>query len=428
MSSSPQQLAMLCIHSSPLARLGGKEAGGMNVYVRALVRQLSQRGMLVDIFTRRHAPDLSATVPLEPGITLVHVPAGPPGPYDKNLILTHLPAIVDFITTFARQQGRRYALIHSHYWVSGEVALLLRERWRLPIVQMFHTLGALKNDVARSAEETETSQRIAIERRLLGAVDMTVAATVLDRQHMLQHYAADAGRIRVIPGGVDVQHFRPRPQAEARARLGLPPHARLLLAVGRMEPLKGFDNLLRALARLRHSQPQRYAHLRALLVGGEPETQPHAWNSEQRRLAALRDELGIADAVTFAGAQPHQRLPDYYAAADVFVMPSHYESFGLAALEAMACAVPVVASRVGGLAYTIENARSGLLVPPDQPPALAASLDRLLTDSALRERLQAGGLQRAAAYSWERVAAQLGQLYADVIQNASEKDTERNQA
>jgi D-inositol-3-phosphate glycosyltransferase len=183
-----------------------------------------------------------------------------------------------------------------------------------------------------------------------------------------------------------------------------------------MEPLKGFDNLLRALARLRHSQPQRYAHLRALLVGGEPEAQPHAWNSEQRRLAALRESLGIAKAVTFAGAQPHQCLPDYYAAADVFVMPSHYESFGLAALEAMACAVPVVASRVGGLTYTIEDERSGLLVPPDQPPALAARLERLLTDSALRERLQAGALQRAAASSWGAVAGQLCQLYADVIQ------------
>lgn len=409
-------IAMLTVHSSPLARLGGKEAGGMNVYVRELVRELSKRNIGVDIFTRKQDSALPERVPLEPGVQLIHLAAGPAAPYDKNSILDHLPEFVGRVQSFASAQHYQYDLIHSHYWISGEVAIRLRDRWRCPVIQMFHTLGALKNRVARSEEETETSQRIAIERRLLQTADAIVAATPLDRDQMLAHYAADAGRIHIIPGGVDTAHFRPQPQADARARLGLPPQRRLLLGIGRMEPLKGLDCLIRALALLRQ-QPQ-HAALQAVLVGGEPEERAALWNSEQRRLAALRAELGVADAVYFAGAQPHSRLQDYYAAADIFVMPSHYESFGLAALEAMACGVPVVASNVGGLTFTIEDGRSGLLVPPDDAAALTARLGQVLTDDRLRAVLRAGALERAAAYSWSQVAEQLCQLYHAVMLQA----------
>jgi D-inositol-3-phosphate glycosyltransferase len=410
------QIAMLSVHSSPLARLGGKEAGGMNTYVRALAAELGQRGHTVDIFTRRHDTTSPEVLPLAPGVRLIHLAAGPPAPYDKNRILEHLPDLEH--ATQRSAQGRAYHLIHSHYWVSGELALRLRQAWGVPVVQMFHTLGALKNRVARGAEEAETAQRIAIERRLLHTVDAVVAATPIDREHMLSSYAAPPDRIAVIPPGVDLRSFRPLAPAErntARARLGLPPDAHLLLWVGRVEPLKGLDSLIEALALLVARRPALREQVRLLLVGGEPETRAAAWNSEQRRLDVLRQQHGIAPLVTFAGAQPHPDLPAFYAAADLFVMPSHYESFGMAALEAMACGTPVVASDVGGLRILVEHGHSGVLVPPTDAAALAAHLDTLLHDDAQRAALRSGSLQRAAAYGWDHIAARLETLYQEQI-------------
>jgi D-inositol-3-phosphate glycosyltransferase len=407
-------IAMLSIHSSPLARLGGKEAGGMNVYVRETARELARRGVLVDVFTRRQHPDTPEVADIAPGARVVQVAAGPVAPYDKTRILDHLPELCASIETYARNHGRRYQLIHSHYFVSGAAALALRQRWGVPVVQMFHTLGALKNRVARSREETEADQRVAVERQLLREADAIVAATAIDRQHMLDHYDADAGRIHIIPPGVDVDFFQPQPRAEARARLGLPADQRVLLWVGRMEALKGVDALLRAVALLRDDAPDLFGQVRVVLVGGEPEDAPDAWNYEQRRLATLRAALGVGEVVRFVGAQPHALLPAFYAAADVFAMPSHYESFGMVALEALACGVPVVASGVGGLSVLIEDGQSGLLVPPDSPAPLAAALRRVLSDGALAAALADGARQRALRYAWAAVVAALWGVYGEV--------------
>jgi D-inositol-3-phosphate glycosyltransferase len=409
------RIAVLSVHSSPLAHLGGKEAGGMNVYVREMAHELARRGMLVDIFTRYQDRTLSTVVPLAPGVRVINLPTGPAVPYDKNWVLTYLPEFVSRLRCFADGEDLVYDIIHSHYWLSGEAGIRLRRSWGIPLVHMFHTLGVMKNQVARSSEETETTRRIAIERRLLHAADAVVAATPLDRAQMVWHYGADAERIHVIPCGVDLQQFRPQSQAVARRKLGLDPDQRLLLCVGRMEPLKGMDCLIRALALLQQRQPAWRDQLRVLLVGGGSEEQPDQWNSEQRRLAALRDELDVTDAVSFIGAQPQQMLPDYYAATDVVAVPSHYESFGLVALEALACATPVVASDVGGLSSTIEDGRSGFLVPPDNPPALAARLERVLTDDDLRRQIQQAAYQRALYYGWDSIAPRMALLYDDLI-------------
>jgi D-inositol-3-phosphate glycosyltransferase len=409
------RIALLSIHSSPLARLGGKEAGGMNVYVRESARELGRRGVAVDIFTRRQERTLPDVVPLGENVRVFHVRAGPPQPYDKNLILNHLTEMVEQIGQEAAKQEQPYHLIHSHYWVSGEVALRLRQQWRVPVVQMFHTLGAMKNRVARSSEEAETLRRVAIERRLLHAVDAVVAATPPDATQMVEHYGAEAGRLHIIPCGVDVRHFFPQSQSAARERLGLPQAQRLLLCIGRMEPLKGMDCLIRALALLHHAAPHWREMLRVLLIGGEPEERPDAWNSEQHRLAALREECGVAAHVAFLGAQPHELLPTWYAAVDVVVVPSHYESFGMVALEAMACGTPVVASRVGGLMYTIEDGRSGVLVPPDDPHTLAHHVQALLSSRASSDVLRAGARQRAEAYGWEQITQELCCLYNELI-------------
>lgn len=410
------QIALLSIHTSPLARLGGKEAGGLNVYVAALAHALGQRGVTVDIFTRRHDPanPLSpATVALAPHIQLIYLPAGPAAPYDKNRILDHLPDLFTAIDGFATHHQRHYAVIHSHYWVSGVVALVLREHWQVPVLQMFHTLGALKNQVARGAEETETLRRIEIERNLLQHVDLTVAATELDRAQMVQHYAAPTERIRIVPPGVDITRFRPIDQAAARQQLGLSPTKQLVLGVGRMEPLKGFDALIEALARLQRNTPNQLG-VELLLIGGGDEAHQSDWNSEQRRLDTLRHQFAVADRVHFVGAQPHERLPLFYAAADVFVMPSHYESFGMAALEALACGTPVIAANVGGLRTLIVDGQHGLLTPPHAPSVLAEKLTQLLADAPLRERLQVGALQRAATYSWAQITDQIYHIYQEL--------------
>jgi D-inositol-3-phosphate glycosyltransferase len=287
---------------------------------------------------------------------------------------------------------------------------------------MFHTLGALKNRVARGAEETETNRRIELERHLLHSVDMTVAATPLDREQMVQHYAADPARIVVVPPGVDTDLFQPGSRTAARARLGLPADAPLLLSVGRMEPLKGMDTLIEALALLRSRHPSRFANLGALLVGGAPETRPEDWNSEQQRLAALRTSLGVAEAVTFAGAADHAALHTYYAAADVYVLASRYESFGMAALEALACGTPVAASNAGGPAILIQPEQSGLLVPPADAPALADALERLLSNAALHQRLSQGGRQRASQYDWARIAEEICRVYDASIEAYASKE------
>lgn len=405
------RIAMISVHSSPLARLGGKEAGGMNVYVRELARELGSRGVPVDIFTRSQHPARPTVEALSCGVRVINLHTGPTAPYDKNWVLTYLPEFVSRVRCFADGEDLTYDLIHSHYWLSGEAALRLRRSWGVPVAHMFHTLGAMKNQVARSSDESESGQRIAIERRLLHEVDAVVAATPLDRAQMVWHYGADPRRIHVVPCGVDLRRFRPRPRAEARAELGLPVEERLLVCVGRMEPLKGMDALIRALPLIL----ARGIAARVLLIGGDDERHPALWNAEQRRLDALRRDLRVAERVHFLGAQPQERLPAYYAAADVVAAPSHYESFGLAALEAMASGAAVVASRAGGLALTIEDGRSGLLAPPDDHHALAAQILRVLEDPALAATLRAGARRRAEEYGWETVARRISALYEQTI-------------
>ncbi len=409
------RIAMLSVHSSPLARLGGKEAGGMNVYVRELARECGQRGMPVDIFTRSQDPSDATIIPLSCGVRVINLHTGPAAPYDKNQIITYLPEFVNRVRCFADGQDIAYDIIHSHYWLSGEAGIRLRRSWGVPLVHMFHTLGAMKNSVARSIEETETSQRIAIERRLMREADTIVAATPLDRAQMVWHYGADAERISVIPCGVDLQRFQPRPQAAARARLGLHTNQHIVLCVGRMEPLKGMDSLIHSLAIVHQQHPSWRDTLQVLLIGGASEAQPEQWNTEQQRLAQLRTDLNVAHAVTFLGAQPQERLPDYYAAADIVTIPSHYESFGMVALEAMACGVPVIASDVGGLAITIEDGQSGLLVPPDAPDILADRLQQVLISTDQRATLSIGAHKRALSYGWDSIARRVGQLYVEQI-------------
>jgi len=411
---------MISVHSSPIAQLGGKEAGGMNVYVRELSRELGRRGIGVDIFTRSQDAKAPTTVAIDRGVRVINLHTGPSAPYDKNWVLDYIPEFVSRVRCFADGQDLTYDLIHSHYWLSGEAALALRRSWGVPMVHMFHTLGAMKNQIARGAEERETNRRIASERGLIESADAIVAATSLDRAQMVWHYGSEAERVRVVPCGVDLRRFQPRDMDGARAALDLPPPPhRLLLLVGRIEPLKGIDALIQAVALLFERRPGLRGALTALVVGGHGARERSRWNAEQRRLDALRAELGIADAIRFVGARAQDQLPLFYAAADVVAMPSHYESFGMAALEGLACGRPVVATSAGGPAFVIEDGVSGLLTPPGNAGALADRLERLLADDQLRAQISTAAADRAQRFGWPAVACDILRVYRETLEQST---------
>lgn len=408
------RIAMLSVHTCPLAMLGGKTTGGMNVYVRELSRELGRRGWAVDIYTHAESLDRPAVVHMSQNVRVIHITAGPVAHIDKNELVGHLPEFTQNVAAFAAAEGLRYDVIHAHYWLSGLVGLALREQWKVPVVQMFHTLGAMKNAVAQRTEDMELAARLAGEQRLLCATDRIVAATPLDRQQMLDHYEADCGRIEVIPCGVDLSLFRQIPKAEAREDLHLPADKKLALFVGRIDPLKGVDTLMRAVARIAQEHPQWENDLVLGIIGGSAEDSAEALSAEMQRLWRLRSELGIEQLVTFLGAQAQNLLPFYYAAAEMVVMPSHYESFGMVALEAMASGTPVIASDVGGLTYTVRDGETGFLVPPHSPEILADRMLALLESPDLRRRMGAAGVRQAARYGWDRVTSQIEAIYQEV--------------
>jgi len=415
MGGDTLRIAMLSVHTCPLATLGGKETGGMNVYVRDLSRELGWRGFAVDVFTRAQDPKFVGMRPLGENARVIHIPAGPLAYYDKNLIFHHLPEFIEGVTKFTQRAGISYDIIHSHYWLSGLVAKELRALWGAPIAQMFHTLGHMKNRVARRAEERETEIRLKAEGEIVGFSDRLVAASPLEKEQMVRLYGADPEKIEVIPCGVDLTLFRPFSSSEAKAYLELPLERMMILFVGRIEPLKGIDTLLKAVALATDGLPDLCGHLSLAIIGGSPDPASENMEREMQRLSRLKSKLGIDNLVTFLGAKDQDTLPYYYSAAEVCVVPSRYESFGMVALEAMACGTPVVASKVGGLTFTVEEGVTGYLVPENDPAALAERLRSLLTDWDLRRRMGEKGIQVAQRYSWPLIADKIISLYRQAL-------------
>ena len=407
---SPRRVAMVSVHSCPLATLGGRETGGMNVYVRELSRRLSDLGIAVDVYTRRQDPCYPTVVDFADRSRVIHLPAGPPAPYSKHRVWDHLPEFVDGVLDFISDHALHYDLIHSHYWLSGWVAMRLRPALGLPIVHMSHTLGYPKNAAAQLPWEQEPSRRLQVERQVLQNSDALVAESPASKRHMVRHYDVDPTEIAVIPCGVDVERFRPRDKRRARADLSLPASAPILLFVGRLQPSKGIDTLLRAAAQIRRDQPD----VCVLVVGGGLDERDEQETTELKRLQRLGAELGLRN-VHYIKAQPQETLAQYYAAADVFVMPSHYESFGMVVLEAMACGTPVVGSAVGGLAYTIADGESGLLVPPGDWRAFAEAISRLLASPRLQDAMRQAGPERASSFAWHRIVEKNMRLYRRLI-------------
>ena len=410
------RIAVISVHTCPLAcpegMLGGRETGGMNVYVRELSRELGRRGMSVDVFTRFQDTDTPQVESLGPGARVIHLPAGPLAPYDKNKLVNHVGQFAEGIDEFARREGVHYDLVHGHYWVSGLVAHTLQERWGVPMVQMFHTLGHLKNSVAKSAGDKEVDARIEIETKVMEWADRIVAATPLDKSQMVWCYGADDDKITVIPAGVDTSLFYPRDRAQVRKQLGLPDlDTPILLFVGRIERLKGIDTLLESVAVVSRTCSGR--NLKVLIVGGGGQTE--AENAELRRVVQLHRDLNLEEQVEFVGSKPQEMLPLYYATADVTVMPSHYESFGLVAVEAMASGTPVIASNVGGLSFTVKDGETGYLVPEENHFALAERVHTLLKNPELRLRMGEEAALHAQQYAWGNIADQILKVYDEEI-------------
>jgi D-inositol-3-phosphate glycosyltransferase len=401
-----RRVAIISYHTSPLAPLGGRETGGMNVYVRHLSRELGQRGFLVDVFTRRQEASSPEVAPVGENVRLVRLDAGPARPLEKRRLHKYLCEFEENLVGFASgrgEQGLAYDLLHSHYWLSGWVGLRLKERWGVPHVTMFHTLGEVKNR-ARLTEH-EAPLRIQVERRLAQEADRIVCASQHEKHLLTGLYGADPDRVAVVPCGVDLDLFRPQDKEAARRALGCSDE-RIILFVGRIEPLKGIDILINAAAQLAEE-----SDFHVLIVGGDRRSQ-----RQVSHLQGLASDLGIGERVCFLGAVDHEKLPLYYNAADVCVVPSYYESFGLVALEAMACGTPVVASRVGGLTGTVRDGETGYLISWRCPEPFAERLELLLDNETLRRRFGEAAREVGERYRWVNVAEAVVGLYEELLE------------
>lgn len=387
----------------------------MNVYVNELSHWLARTGINVDIFTRRIDPLTPRILELDEGLRLIQIEAGPPHPVHKDELFCHMPDFASDMAFFALQQGVRYDVVHGHYWLSGWAAQLLKDYWHAPTVQMYHTMAHLKNAVA-NGEHRETTLRLQIERRLVDIADGLIAANPHERKEMINKLGASPDQIHLVPPGVDLELFRPHDSEEARKQLNLP-DGPLILFVGRIDPVKGIDTLFDGFQRLIQSRDWAGAEPTLVFIGGsiDPSRGDQAMDPALRRLAVHADELGIGDRVLFRGSQPRELLPLYYSAVDVCTVPSRYESFGLVAVEAMACGTPIVASRVGGLQFTIRDEQSGLLVPHSDPVALADGLHRAISDKELYRRMCAGARRAAIRYSWQMVSSSVVDVYQQLI-------------
>ncbi len=407
-----RRVATLSLHTSPLEQPGMGDAGGMNVYVVELSKRLAARNIEVEIFTRSTSRDLPPVAPLAPGVTVRHVTAGPLEGLSKNDLPAQLCAFASgVLRAEARQEPGYYDVLHSHYWLSGQVGWLAKERWGVPLVHTMHTMAKVKNAYLADGDVPEPTAREIGEEQVVEAADRLVASTTDEAQQLVELYGADPRRVATVAPGVDLDTFRPGDADSARAGLGLPEDAVVLLFVGRIQPLKAPDVLLRAAAQLLRIDPALRSRLVVAVVGGPSGT----GLAEPEHLQRLAGQLGIADVVRFESPAPQTRLAAWYRAATVAVVPSYSESFGLVALEAQACGTPVVAAAVGGLQTAVRHGVSGLLVSTHDPHDYAATLHRLLTTPALQRELAAGALTHAGNFGWAATAAGVLSTYTSAL-------------
>jgi D-inositol-3-phosphate glycosyltransferase len=399
-----RRIAMLSVHSSPLGRLGSRDTGGMSVYVRSLASELGRRGHRVDIFTRhpqgRNGP---AVTPLSDNVRLIELKAGDNGYSHPAELFPHLGAFFESLERFRSGESLHYDIVHSHYWLSGQVGAMAQGKWGVPHAIMFHTLAARKNGAMLPQEEPHL--RLRTEERLARTCQRIVAATPRERNDLERLYGADPRRIRVVPCGVDTELFKPLDRGLSRSLLGFSPQDAIVLFVGRFSPIKGLERLLEAVGLLGD-----YPRLRLVLVGGEGDGAP-----APPELARRISELGIGRLTRFAGQVMHRRLPEYYSAADVLVVPSHYESFGLVSLEALACGTPVVSTAVGVMEQIILPGETGCVSSDGSPAALAECIRGVLDGARGTPEARARSRATVLEFSWSRVASAIIDQYTELL-------------
>jgi D-inositol-3-phosphate glycosyltransferase len=405
------RVAVMSLHTSPLDQPGAGDAGGMNVYIRAAADRLARRGAEVDVFTRRRARDVAEIEELCDGSRVVHVTAGPRDPVPKEELPRFLPAFVQGVFRRAEAEGRAYDLVHTHYWLSGSIGRSVKEAWGIPLVASFHTLGKVKNYSLARGERPESAERLAGEERVISDADRVMAATPAEAAQLVGLYRAEPERIRLAPPGVDHHLFFPRPREEARARLHLT-GVRLVMFVGRLQPHKGPDVAVRALAEALAEDPSGTEDLVLAIVGGPSGT---GHGAEVARLMDLAGALGVEERVMLFPPQPQPRLADFYAAAEIVLVPSRSESFGLVALEAQACGTPVVAAAVGGLRYVVADGETGFLVEGHDPADHADRMLRLLADPEEAARMGKAGVEHSLRFSWDVTAQAILGVYRELM-------------
>ena len=405
---SVARAAFITLHACPLAAPGQGKSGGMNVYVRQLAAALGDMGMQIDIFTREHLDVANRIETIGPNVRVIHIKAGEPEARVGDLY-AHLPEFLVQVNAFREEEGLEYDVVHSHYWLSSWVGRELSQSMGVPHIVTFHTLGLIK--MQSRAGEVEQAERLVVEAEVMASADRIIAFSSHERDAMARLYGADAGKVSLVPCGVDLSVFRPLDRKSVRDRLGLNGE-KILLYVGRIEPLKGLDLLVETAA-----QMDSEAGIRVIVVGGDVNG-----DREMDRVKLLAKERDLEDKIDFVGQVDHTELPLYYNAADVCVVPSYYESFGLVALEAMACGTPVVASRVGGLSTIIQHGRTGYLKPWRCPDAFANSVEMIISSDGLQQSLGEAARKRAEGMGWDNVAAMMWQEYAALTGRLVEDD------
>jgi len=388
------RIAMLSAHSCPVGALGARDTGGMSVYIRELARELGKQGHSVDIYTRVHDPGDPISENIGERARLIHIKAGEEESIHKLAVYSYLPEFCCHLEGYRKNHGLAYDVVFSHYWLSGWAGEYLTRWWQVPHVVMFHTLGAVKNAIGIGEDSPEL--RVVTERDSVQSCQRIIAATADERLELIRRYKAESDKIGIVPCGVNMELFRPVDRATARRELDLTDQ-KVLLFVGRIDPLKGIDRLLKAMPLL--PEPES---LRLVVIGGDERSR-----SEVDKLRSLAAALGISDSVTFQGLVKHDRLPYYYSAADVCVVPSYYESFGLVALEALACGTPVVASDIGDLKNIIRQGETGFVVPDNTPRQLAGGITLFLDGTSRDDESIRSRRASVARFSWARVAADI---------------------
>lgn len=405
------RIAMISMHTSPLQQPGSGDAGGMNVYVLSTARNLARQGIEVDIFTRATRPSQGDEVVVEENLKVINIVAGPYEGLAKEELPTQLAAFSGGILEYARCEGIEYDLIHSHYWLSGQVGWLLRDLWEVPLVHTAHTLAAVKNAYRGENDSPESEARRICEQQLVDNADLLIVNTAAETADLVHHYDADGDKIVVVAPGADIELFNPgndRATERSRRQLGVPLHSKVVAFVGRLQEFKGPQVLIRAVAELFVRDPQR--NLRVLISGG-----PSGAHATPEKYLELARELGVERRIRFLDARPPQELVALYQAADIIAVPSYNESFGLVAMEAQATGTPVVAARVGGLSIAVAEGETGLLVDGHDPGDWADALEQLLDDDDTRIRMGEDAVGHAANFSWSATAEKLASIYSEAL-------------